>query len=321
MNFWKEFKKPIFALAPMYDVTDAAFRQIIAERSGLNVVYFTEFVSADGIIHPIGGEKLKHHFWFSEKEHPIVAQIFGTNPENFRKVAQLCVKLGFDGIDINTGCPEKNIQKQGAGAALIQNPKLAQEIIQATIDGAGEIPVSVKTRIGYNKVEIESWLPKLLAIKKLAALTIHLRTKKEMSLVPAHWELMSEIVKMKNNLNPSLPLLGNGDVKTIEEAKIKIDQTGCDGVMFGRAIFGNPWLFNDRELQISQQEKLATLVAHAELYEKKFKGIKNFYIMKKHFKAYTLGIENAARLREKLMETENSQQVKEVVEEFEKVGF
>jgi nifR3 family TIM-barrel protein len=316
MNFWKKLKKPIYALAPMYDVTDAAFREIIAERSGLEVVYFTEFVSADGIIHPIGGKKLAHHFWFSELERPMVAQIFGKTPENFQRAAQLCVQLGFDGIDINMGCPEKNIQKQGAGAALIQTPELAEKIVQATIKGAGELPVSVKTRIGYNQIEFEKWLPTLMQIEKLAALTIHLRTKKEMSLVPAHWELMSEIIKLKNKLNPNLPILGNGDVKNIEEAEQKIKETGCDGVMFGRAIFGNPWLFNQPTLEISPTERLKTLVKHSELYEKKFKDIKNFYIMKKHFKAYTLGISQASNLRAQLMEANNSQEVKQIVDDF-----
>lgn len=316
MNFWKKLEKPIFALAPMYDVTDSVFRKIIAERSNLDVVYFTEFVSADGINHPEGRKKLEHLLWFGEKDRPIVAQLFGNNPESFKKAAQLCAELGFDGIDINTGCPEKNIVKQGAGSALIQNPELTKEIALATIEGAGEIPVSLKTRIGFNRNEIETWIPHLLEIKNLAALTVHLRTRKEMSLVDAHWDLMPEIVKMKKSLNPEILLLGNGDVKTVVEARQKVEETGCDGVMIGRGIFGNPWLFNDPVPEISLEEKLRTMVEHTELYEKIFKGIKNFAIMKKHYKAYVMGFSGAADLRARLMETDSADEVREIVEGF-----
>ncbi|MCK4636036.1 MAG: tRNA-dihydrouridine synthase [Candidatus Moranbacteria bacterium] len=316
MNFWKKLKKPIFALAPMYDVTDSVFRKIIAERSNLDVVYFTEFVSVDGINHPEGRKKLEHLLWFDGKDRPIVAQLFGNNPENFKKAAQLCVELGFDGIDINTGCPEKNIIKQGAGSALIQNPELTKEIVQATIEGAGKIPVSLKTRIGFNKNEIDEWIPFLLKIKNLAALTIHLRTRKEMSLADAHWELMSEIVEMKNELNPEIILLGNGDVKTVLEARQKVEEIGCDGVMIGRGIFGNPWLFNDPVLEISLEEKLKTMIKHTDLYEKTFKGIKNFYIMKKHYKAYISGFDGASDLRAKLMEVDSADEVREIVDKF-----
>lgn len=316
MNFWKKLEKPILALAPMYDVTDSVFRKIIAERSNLDVVYFTEFVSTDGINHPEGRKKLEHLLWFGKEDRPIVAQLFGNNSESFKKAAQLCVELGFDGIDINTGCPEKNIVKQGAGSTLIKDPELTKEIALATIEGAGEIPVSLKTRIGFNQNEIETWIPHLLGIKKLAALTVHLRTRKEMSLVDAHWELMPEIVEMKKSLNPEILLLGNGDVKTVVEARQKVEESGCDGVMIGRGIFGNPWLFNDPVPEISLEERLKTMIEHTNIYEETFKGIKNFYIMKKHYKAYVTGFTGAADLRAKLMETDSADEVREIVEEF-----
>src|SRR3989338_3729618 len=192
-GFWAELQKPIFALAPMADVTDAAFRRIIA-KYGKPDVMWTEFVSVDGLC-SIGREKLLPDFWFSEGERPIVAQIFGSDPEHFYKAAQLIQELGFDGIDINMGCPDRGINKQGAGVEHLKNPKLAQKVILETMRGAGKLPVSVKTRIGYNSIQISDWLPYLLETEP-AALTLHLRTRKEMSDVPAHWEIMPRIVEI-----------------------------------------------------------------------------------------------------------------------------
>ena len=181
MNFWEKLNKPIFVLAPMADVTDAAFRRIIA-KYGKPDVFWTEFVSADGLtLAPEEGrKKLLRDLEYSESERPIVAQFFTSNPENMKKAAELAVELGFDGIDINMGCPDKSVEKQKAGAALIKNPKLAREIIRAAKAGAGSLPVSVKTRLGYNKDELETWLPELLA-EEPAVVTIHARTRKEMS--------------------------------------------------------------------------------------------------------------------------------------------
>src|SRR3989344_7669147 len=249
LGFWEKLKKPILCLAPMADVTDAAFRQIIA-KYGKPDIFFTEFVSADGLAHPAAREKLLTDLKYGENERPIVAQIFGSNSENIKTASALCAELGFDGIDINMGCPEKNIQKQCACAALIKDPKLAREVIRAAKEGAPDLPISVKTRIGYNKNEIATWIPELLK-ENLAALTVHLRTKKEMSGVPAHWELMKEIVELRDKLSPGTLILGNGDVVDIEDAKKKMADTGCDGIMFGRAIFGNPWLFSISQREIS----------------------------------------------------------------------
>lgn len=326
-NFWEKLNKPIMCLAPMADVTDCAFRQIIA-KYGKPDIFWTEFVSADGLAHPIAKEKLLIDLKFSENERPIVAQIFGGKPENIKTASALCKDLGFDGIDINMGCPDKTIEKQCAGAGMIKNPKLAREIIRAAIEGGGGLPVSVKTRIGYNKNEIETWIPELLS-ENIAALTVHLRTRKEMSDVPAHWDLMKRIVDIRDSVNRNVLILGNGDVANLEDAKNKCKETGCDGVMLGRAIFGNPWLFNECQrpsltwdslsktvFDISVKEKLEVMIEHTALFEKMLGKHKNFAIMKKHYKAYCNSFDGAKELRMKLMETESASQVEGIVNDF-----
>ena len=317
-NFWKKLKKPILCLAPMADVTDCVFRQIIA-KYGKPDIFFTEFVSADGLAHPIAREKLLIDLKYSENERPMVAQIFGSKPDNIRKASALCKELGFDGIDINMGCPDKSIEKQYAGAAMIKNPKLIREIIRAAKEGSEGLPISVKTRIGYNKNEIETWIPVLLK-EDLAALTIHLRTRKEMSSVSAHWELMKRVVEIRDEMRVETLILGNGDVLNLEDAKQKVKETGCDGVMLGRAIFGNPWLFASKEYIPSTSEKLKVLVEHTKLFEKMLGQHKNFAIMKKHYKAYVNGFDGAKELRIKLMETENVLQVEKIINDFLKLG-
>lgn len=320
-NFWQDLKKPILCLAPMADVTDCAFRHLIA-KYGKPDVFWTEFVSADGLAHPVAQKKLLTDFIYGEEEHPIVAQIFGSKPENIKKAATLCNELGFDGIDINMGCPDRSIEKQCAGAAMMKDPNLAREIIRAAKEGGGGLPVSVKTRIGYNRNEIETWIPELLK-ENLAALTIHLRTRKEMSDVPAHWDLMKRIVEIRDEMKKDTLIIGNGDVADVDDAKRKCKETGCDGVMLGRAIFGNPWLFSSYTPTTS--EKLKVMVEHTKLFEKMLMhpaqggsafGGKNFAIMKKHYKAYANGFDGAKELRMKLMETENAEQVEGIVNDF-----
>ncbi|MCU0660283.1 MAG: tRNA-dihydrouridine synthase [Candidatus Pacebacteria bacterium] len=328
-NFWKQLKKPFFVLAPMADVTDAAFRRIIAtysrhgEPGGGPAVFWTEFVSADGLSHPDGREKLMRDLMYTEAEHPIVAQLFGSNPDNMRQAAALCRELGFDGIDINMGCPDKTIEKQGAGAACIKNPNRAKEIIRAAKEGAGDLPVSVKTRIGYNKNELETWLPALLE-EDLAAVTIHARTRKEMSLVPARWEHIKRAVEIRDAMRKDTLILGNGDAQSITDARDKVAATGCDGVMLGRAIFGNPWLFVSPEesqtaihnKEITIREKLRVMVEHTKLFEELLGDAKSFAVMKKHYKAYVNGFDGAKELRMELMEAKDAQEVEEIVRVF-----
>lgn len=321
----------LFVLAPMADVTDIAFRTMIAKYSkphGPDVMW-TEFVSANGLCSP-GREVLKRDLEYGELERPIVAQLFTSDPEKMREASKLCRELGFDGIDINMGCPDRSIEKQGSGASHIKDWKRAQEVIRAAQEGAGDIPVSVKTRIGYNKIEFMEWLPKILECN-IPTLTVHLRTRKEMSKVDAHWEIMPEIVKLVRDITGPLEdggtiILGNGDVKDKIDGLQKANDTKCDGVMIGRGIFGKPWLFseeNSQEYRIKNQEsiveiekKLKVLIEHTKLFEEKLGDIKSFAIMKKHFKAYVNDFNGAKELRVELMNCENAKEVEEKIEEF-----
>lgn len=314
-NFWADLKKPLFVLAPMADVTDVAFRSVIA-KYGKPDVMWTEFVAADGLYatrEKVGMKDeenpLMQQLLFDKSEHPIVAQLFSSNPENMEYAAKLCAELGFDGIDINMGCPDRSIEKQGAGSAHIKDPETAKKVIAAAKKSG--LPVSVKTRIGYNRDEIDTWIPELLS-QDLAVLTVHLRTRKEMSKVPAHWDLMPRIVALRDELAPSTILLGNGDVESLEDADVKIQESGCDGVMVGRGIFGNPWFFDREKKEVSKEEKLRVMLEHTKLYTELLPN-KNFSIMKKHYKAYVNGFEGAAELRAKLFETKNVEEVESIL--------
>ncbi|KND52110.1 MAG: tRNA-dihydrouridine synthase B [Parcubacteria bacterium C7867-003] len=324
MNFWNNLQKPIMVLAPMADVTDPAFRRVIA-KYGKPDVMWTEFVSADGLF--LGGfEHLVKDLAFTDEERPIVAQFFSSKPEMMRKAAELAVDMGFDGIDINMGCPDKSIEKQGAGSAHIKNHKLAQEVILSAMEGAKKdgknLPVSVKTRIGYNKNELETWLPAILETNP-AVVTIHARTRKEMSLVPARWEHVKRAVEIRDNFVDSSGrksetlIFGNGDVLDLDDAENKVRETGCDGVMMGRAIFGNPWCFSRKVKrdEISISDRLLVMVEHTRLFEELLPH-KSFAIMKKHYKAYVNGWDGAKELRLKLMETKTVSEVQEIVEDY-----
>ena len=317
-SFWSTLPKPFFVMAPLADVTDPAFRALIA-KYGKPDVTWTEFVSADGLYHTREMKKmndaenpLMRDLQFSEAERPIVAQIFSSNPEMIEYASNLVKEFGFDGVDINMGCPDTSIEKQGCGAAMIKTPKLAQEIIAAAKKSG--LPVSVKTRIGYNQESLDEWLPSLLEAKP-EAITLHLRTRKEMSLVPAHWGLMKKAVEIRNRLAPEVLLIGNGDVKNLEEAKARVAETGCDGVMIGRGMFGNPWVFAGRKFEDTpQEEKLAALVELAKGFEK-LAPPKHFAILKKHVKAFATGFDGAAELRGKLMEAEDAAGFEKVIAE------
>lgn len=321
-NFWEKLPKPIFALAPLANVTDAAFRRIIA-KYGKPPLMWTEFVSADGLfMRPKEGNPLFKDLLYTEAERPIVAQFFTSRPEMMERAAALARELGFDGVDINMGCPDRAVEKQGAGAALMKNPELAKKVIRAAKHGAGDLPVSVKTRIGYNRNELDTWLPALIE-EEPAAITIHARTRKEMSKVPARWEHVREAVQIRNSLGAGgrTLILGNGDVVDLEDAKRKAEETGADGVMLGRAIFGTPWLFatacRDSRFWIHDSRKrLEIMLEHTKLFEELLGDVKSFSVMKKHYKAYVSGFPGAAELRAKLMETKNSKEVEKIVSDF-----
>ena len=337
LGFWKELdekcrhvNRPIFVLAPMADVTDCAFRYVIA-KYGKPDVLWTEFVSADGLVRatPEGRQKLLADLKFDKNlEHPIVAQLFGSNPKYMEEACKMVAELGFDGIDLNMGCPDKSIEKQGAGASMMKNPVLAKEIIFAAKRGAPNIPITVKTRVGYNKDELDFWLKNILEASP-AVVTIHARTRKEMSKVPADWNYVKRAVEIRNTLQAKLIsenknhtlIFGNGDVATIADGVAKAKETGADGVMIGRGIFGNPWLFSGiQNSQVSTfpslEERLRVMVEHTQKFQDELSGIKNFAVMKKHYKAYVAGFDGAKELRAELMETNNAKEVRGVVEGF-----
>jgi len=312
MSFWKDLATPFFALAPMADVTDPAYRRLIAETHKPDVMW-TEFVSADGLYHTREKKGMKDEenplvrdLLYTEGERPIVAQLFSSNPESMRYAAKLCAELGFDGIDINMGCPDRSIEKQGAGAAMMRDSDNARAVIAAARESG--LPVSVKTRIGYNQESIDDWISGLLK-ENLPALAVHLRTRKEMSLVPAHWELMPRIIELRNQIAPSTLILGNGDVMSIEDAKEKLAASGADGAMLGRAIFGNPWIFAGRKSEdVPPREKLDALAKLAQYFDE-MRPRKSYHLLKKHFKAFVSGWEGAVELRGLLMETESIEEL------------
>lgn len=350
-NFWtdlylrKKGKEPIIVLAPMADVTDYVFRNLILEKSNILPdslrssrppseekvfqnnsyldVLWTEFVSVNGLNDHRGRVELIKDLRFDEKvERPIVAQIFGDKVEGFDNVTKLLIDMKFDGIDVNMGCPDNNVNGQGSGAYMIKVPELAKEIAEAIKSELkkqnSNIPLTIKTRIGYNQIEWQSWLGEILKVQP-QVITIHLRTKKEMSLVPAHWELAPEIVKwIRENFgsveNGGPIIILNGDVKDVEDANNKWRESGCDGIMIGRGIFGNPWLFNKniKKENLPLKEILLTLVEHTKRFEKEL-SFKNFNIMKKHFKAYVNGFVGAKELRVKLMEAKDAKEVEKII--------
>jgi len=304
-------------MAPMKDVTDWAFRALVAKRGAPNV-FWTEFISADGLYHTREIKKisddenpLMRDLRFSDDEHPIVAQIFSSKPEMISYATKLVAQLGFEGVDLNMGCPDRSIEKQGAGAALIKNPALAVELIRAAKEVSG-LPVSVKTRVGYHKETLYEWLPVILE-EAPAAITLHLRTRKELSLVPANWKLMKKAVEIRKRVNPNVLLIGNGDVESMAEGERLATDTCCDGIMIGRAAFGNPWIFAGRKSDDTPlAEKLTALVELAQNFEK-ISPPKNFSILKKHIKAFVTGFSGAAALRAKLMESNSTTDLERIL--------
>jgi len=303
-GFWEKLKKPFFVLAPMADVTDLAFRTIIA-RCGRPNVFYTEFVSAHGLA-SAGRERLIKDLALADEDHPIVAQFFGTKPEHMRAAGTLARELGFDGVDINMGCPSDPIMRQGAGVSLVRTPELARELVYAIRDGF-QGPVAVKTRLGlYKPEEMETWIPAILESKP-DVLILHGRTMKEMSKVPAHWDLIGRAARMCHDA--SVLCIGNGDVISREQGMELAEQYGVDGIMVGRGIFHDPWLFGPRT-QHTPREHLELLLRHTDLWVQQWEGIKSFDLMKKFYKVYVSGWPGAAELRGRLMECRDAAAVK-----------
>ncbi len=309
--------KPLFVLAPMDDVTETVFRQIVHECAPADL-YFTEFVNVDGLMSP-GRPKLLKKLKFSEKEGPLVAQLWGLKPENFEEVARqisdgsLARELGlpegfnFVGIDLNMGCPAKSEVQNGACSALIKNRPLAQEIIEATKRGAGNMPVSVKTRLGFNEVDL-GWHEFLLGFD-LDMLTVHGRTRKEMSKVPARWDLIGEVAKLRDQMGKHTKIIGNGDVLTRQQGEDLVAQYGLDGIMIGRGIFQDPYVFakNSPWASKSPEERIELFRNHVQLFADTWKqGERNIKTLNKFCKVYISDFDGAKEMRENLMECDST---------------
>ncbi len=313
MNIWQKLPKPILALAPMEDVTDTVFRRIVASCARPDI-FFTEFTNVDGLVSQ-GRDAIIHRLRFTDEERPIIAQLWGMKPDNYRTVASQLVDMGFDGIDINMGCPERSVVGHGACAALINTPDLASEIIKAVKEGAaGKIPVSVKTRIGYKNISNE-WIPFLLE-QHLDALTVHGRTAAEMSKFPVHWDEIARAVTLRNAKKVGTLILGNGDVKSAEESLAKIQTYGLDGMMMGRAVFDDLYAFARGQKPVRTVFSYLTIMRrHVELFEETWGDTKNYAILRKFFKIYVRGFEGAGEWRERVMATRSPSEVYPLIDE------
>ena len=317
-GFWSQLPRPFTALAPMSGYTDAAFRALVAAR-GKPDVMFTEFVPADGLCSD-GLENLKPLLRYGEAEHPIVAQLHGGIPANFERAARLLAGLGFDGIDLNFGCPSRAVERHGGGAVLINDPPLAHELIAAAKQGAGNLPVSVKTRLGYRKPALDIWITGLLESCP-AALTVHARTRSQGYGGKARWEYVAETVRLAREMYPEetpRPLIiGNGDVTGLAQVRERAAASGCDGVMIGRKAWGNPWCFTDEPPAHDRPlaEILPLIREHTRLFlELMPQNEYNPLIpMRKHYKAYLRYRRGISELRGRLLVASAAADVEEAL--------
>ncbi|HFD6075577.1 TPA: tRNA dihydrouridine synthase [Staphylococcus aureus] len=314
-NFWSELPRPFFILAPMEDVTDIVFRHVVSEAARPDV-FFTEFTNTESFCHPEGIHSVRGRLTFSEDEQPMVAHIWGDKPEQFRETSIQLAKMGFKGIDLNMGCPVANVAKKGKGSGLILRPDVAAEIIQAT--KAGGLPVSVKTRLGYYEIdEWKDWLKHVFE-QDIANLSIHLRTRKEMSKVDAHWELIEAIKNLRDEIAPNTLLTINGDIPDRKTGLELAEKYGIDGVMIGRGIFHNPFAFEKEPREHTSKELLDLLRLHLSLFNKYEKDeIRQFKILRRFFKIYVRGIRGASELRHQLMNTQSIAEARALLDEFE----
>ncbi len=357
MHFWHRIDKPIIGLSPMDGVTDASFR-LVAARYGRPDLCMTEFTSVEAIC--CGAEGFVRDLSYGDCERPVLAQIYGRTPDAFYQVAHVVCDLGFDGLDINMGCPAKNVANKGCGAGLILNPELAVAIIRAARRGlrdwaAGQrledvglapdvlervrhmnrgrippaarkvIPLSVKTRVGYDKVAVDEWIPVLLG-ERPAAISLHGRTLKQMYRGLADWDAIHRAVELARDL-PTL-ILGNGDLKSMSDAVERIRQTGVDGVLLGRSAMGNPWVFRDKQwakdtlagvsspggagLDVGRKERTRVLLEHSRHFESLW-GERRFPAMRKHLAWYCKGFRGAAQWRAQMVRARNADEVARIV--------
>lgn len=311
-NFWNDLPRPFFVLAPMEDVTDVVFRHVISE-AGRPDVFFTEFTNTVSYCHPEGIFSVRGRLTFTEDEQPIVAHIWGNEPEHFRKMSIGMKERGFKGVDINMGCPVHNVASQGKGSGLIRYPDNAAEIIQAA--KAGGLPVSVKTRLGYTYLsEWRDWLRHIFE-QDIANLSIHLRTKKEMSDADAHWELIPEIKQMRDEIAPNTLLTINGDIPDYQTGLELVEKYGVDGVMIGRGVFKNPFAFEKESKEHSSEELIELFRLHLDLHDKYSNELEPrlFRPLRRFFKIYVKGFPGAGEIRNQLMTTESTDEVREIL--------
>lgn len=315
-NFWQELPRPFFILAPMEDVTDVVFRHVVQE-AGAPDVFFTEFTNSDSFCHPDGLASVRGRLVFTGDEQPMVAHIWGDNPEHFRQMSVALAEMGFAGIDLNMGCPVPNVAERGKGSGLILRPEVAGELIQAA--KAGGLPVSVKTRLGFTELsEMQAWISHLLK-QDIANLSVHLRTRKEMSKVAAHWDLIPELVKLRDAIAPETLLTINGDIPDRKTGEELAEKYGVDGIMIGRGIFKNPYAFEKIPQEHSSQELLQLLRLQLDLQDQYQEQLPRSIVgLHRFFKIYVKGFPGANDLRIRLMETKSTAEVRQILDEFEK---
>lgn len=313
-NFWQTLPKPFFILAPMEDVTDVVFRHVVA-KAGEPDVYFTEFTNSESYCHPDGRESVRGRLTFTEDEQPIVAHIWGDKPEFFREMSIGMAEMGFKGLDLNMGCPAPNVFKHGRGAGLILRPERAAELIEAS--KVGGLPVSVKTRLGHQNVnEYMDWLGHLFE-QDIANLSIHLRTKVEMSKVDAHWELIEPIKQLRDQIAPNTLLTINGDIPNRQVGLQLANEYGIDGLMIGRGVFKNPFAFEKIERQHSPLELINLFRYHLNLFDQQQAQDERTYTpLRRFFKIYIREFRGANDLRIALMETETTDEARQLLDEF-----
>ncbi|MEK5101196.1 tRNA dihydrouridine synthase [Cytobacillus kochii] len=317
-NFWRELPRPFFVLAPMEDVTDVVFRHVVSEAARPDV-FFTEFTNSESYCHPDGQKSVRGRLTFTEDEQPMVAHIWGDRPENFREMSIGMAELGFKGIDLNMGCPVPNVAGNGKGSGLICRPDVAAELIAAA--KAGGLPVSVKTRLGYSEIdEWRDWLTHILK-QDIANLSIHLRTREEMSKVDAHWELIPEIKKLRDELAPDTLLTINGDIPDRQVGLELAEKYGIDGVMIGRGIFKNPFAFEKEAKEHSSKELLDLLRLHLDLHDQ-YAGLelRPYTGLHRFFKIYVRSFKGAGELRNQLMNTKSTDEARALLDDFDRIN-
>lgn len=314
-NFWADLPKPFFVLAPMEDVTDVVFRHVV-QAAGAPDVFFTEFTNSDSYCHPDGIESVRGRLVFTPDEQPMVAHIWGDNPAFFRQMSLGLAEMGFKGIDLNMGCPVPNVAGRGKGSGLILRPEVAAELIEAA--KAGGLPVSVKTRIGYTELsELEGWITHLLE-QDIANLSIHLRTRKEMSKVEAHWEMIPQVMAIRDRVAPQTLITINGDIPDRQKGLELAEQYGVDGIMIGRGIFKNPYAFEKEAKEHSSAELLGLLKLQLDLQDQYSQlAPRSIVGLHRFFKIYVKGFAGASDLRVKLMTTKSTSEVRQILADFE----